>query len=78
MAYELSSTPSAVVRHRLDAIAATALSLTRRNGPDAVRHGSTSTHDEDAGRRAKMLDLGHRELAHAQQTVLRRDLVSKA
>ena len=53
MAYELSSTPSAVMRHRLDAIAAIALSLTRRNGPDVVRNGSKSTHDEGRRRRAK-------------------------
>ena len=42
MEYELSSTPSALRRHRLDAIAATTLSLTRRDGPDAVRNGSKS------------------------------------
>ena len=41
------------MRPRIDAIAATALCLTRRNGPDAVRHGSTSTHDEGRRRRTK-------------------------
>ena len=76
MAYELSSRPAAVMRHRLDAIAATALSLTRRDGPDAVRNGSTSNKRTPAT--YKVLDLGHRKFPHAQQAVLRRDLVSKA
>ena len=53
MAYELSSTPSALRRHRLDAIAATTLSLTRRDGPDAVRKRLKISSDGDDARRRR-------------------------
>ena len=62
---ELSSTPSALRRHRLDAIAATTLSLTRRDAPTRSETAPKSHLMETTARRRREWDTVQYGLALA-------------